>query len=382
MHRDRLTLLVYAQLGLWGYFLFGFGPVIPILRDELSISNTVAGLHATMISAGSMTASWLYPRLARHLGRGLTARVGMSGLAAGVAILCSVDLLAVTLTGAFVAGGFGSLLVTGSAVILRERHGDTAPAAITEANAVAAAFGLVAPGLVAASTALDLGWRPVLLGVVVLAAALAIALGREPVPDGVAADRGTRGRLPRTYWGAWLVVAMVIGVESSMAVWSSDLLRDEAGFGDGAGAAGVSVLLGGMLIGRVAGAGLARRKPAGALLGALFLAGAGFVVFWTATTPVQGLGGLALMGLGMSLHYPLAVTAAIEAGGEHPDLAAGRAALGVGTAAALAPLGMGALSDLAGIRAALSLVPVLLAVAVTSLIVYLRRPAGIATVER
>jgi fucose permease len=305
----------------------------------------------------------------------------MAGIAAGMAILCSVDVLAVTLTGAFIAGGFGSLLVTGSAVILRERHGDGAPAAITEGNAVAAGFGLVAPGLVAAATAADLGWRPVLLGLVVLTAALAFTLGREPVPDGVASDRGTAGRLPRKYWGAWLVVTMVIGVEASMTVWSSDLLRDEAGFGDGAAAVGVSVLLAGMFTGRISGANLARRRPVGALLGALFLAGAGFVVFWTATTPVQGLAGLAVMGLGMSLHYPLAVTIAIEASGGHPDLAAGRAAFGVGTAAALAPLGIGALADLAGIRAAFSVVPVLIAVAVSSLIVFSRRPVPVATLS-
>ena len=381
-NRDRLTLLVYAQLGLWGYFLFGFGPVVPILRDELSVSNAVAGLHATMISLGSMTASALYPRLARGLWRGLTSRVGIAGLAAGVAVLCSLDVLAVTLTGAFIAGGFGSLLVTGSAVILRERHEDQAPAAITEANAVAAAFGLIAPGLVGIAAAFDLGWRPVLMGVVVLAVAVAFTLGREPVPDGVAADRGTEGKLPRTYWGAWLVVAMVIGVESSMAVWSSDLLRDRADMSDGAAAAGVSVLLAGMLIGRVFGAGLARRNPANTLLAALFLAGGGFIVFWTATTPVQGLIGIGVTGLGMSLHYPLAVTAAIEAGGGHPDLAAGRAALGVGVAAATVPLAMGGLSDAAGIQAAFLTVPVLLAVAVTSLIVSGRRPVGVATLDR
>ncbi|MBA3743400.1 sugar MFS transporter [Sporichthya sp.] len=379
--RDRLTLLVYCQLGLWGYFLFGFGPVVPILRDELDISNTVAGLHATMISAGSITASSLYPRLARGLGRGLTARVGMAGLAAGVAILCSWDLLAVTLTGTFIAGGFGSLLVTGSAVILRERHEDKAPAAITEANAVAAAFGLIAPALIGIAAALQFGWRPVLLGVVVLAVALAFTLGREPVPDGVAPDRGTQGKLPRKYWGAWLVVAMVIGVEAAMTVWSSDLLRDSAGMGNGGAAAGVSVLLAGMLTGRLLGPRFASRRPAGVLLAALFLAGGGFIVFWTAGTPVQGLTGLALMGLGMSLHYPLAVTAAIEAGDGHPDLAAGRAALGVGVAAATVPLLMGAMSDAAGIQAAFTLVPILLAVAVTSLIVSGRRPAEVATLD-
>lgn len=381
-HRDRLTLLVYCQLGLWGYFLFGFGPVVPILRDELDISNTVAGLHATMISAGSVTASSLYPRLARSLGRGRTARLAMVGIAVGVAILCSVGVLAVTLTGAFIAGGFGSLLVTGSAVILRERHEDNAPAAITEANAVAAAFGLVGPGLIAASAALGLGWRPVMLGLILIAAALALTLGREPIPDGVAQDRGTQGKLPRKYWGAWLVVAMVIGVEASMTVWSSDLLRDSAGMGEGAAAAGVSVLLAGMFTGRVLGPRLAARSPSGVLLAALILAGGGFTVFWTAGTPAQGLVGLAVMGLGMSLHYPLAVTAAIDAGGGHPDLAAGRAALGVGVAAALVPLIMGGMADAAGIKTAFALVPVLLAVAVTSLIVSGRRPAEVDTLDR
>lgn len=379
--RDRLTLLVYGQLGLWGYFLFAFGPVVPILRDELSISNTVAGLHVTMISAGSIVAASLYPRLARTLGRALTARVGMAGLAVGVTVLCSIDVLGVTLTGAFIAGGFGSLLVTGSAVILRERHGEDAPAAITEANAVAAAFGLIGPALIGTAAALDLGWRPVLLGVVVLAAALAFTLGSEEIPDGVAPAQGTRGHLPRAYWGAWLVVAMVIGIESSMAVWSSDLLRDRAGMGAGAAAAGVSVLLAGMLLGRVVGARLARRGPANVLLGALFLAGGGFIVFWTATTPAMGLAGLAVTGLGMALHYPLAVTAAIEAGDGHPDLAAGRAALGVGVAAATVPLAMGAVSDAAGIQTAFGLVPILLAVAVTALIVSGRRPVGVATLD-
>lgn len=379
--RDRLTLLVYGHLGLWGYFLFGFGPVVPMLRDELEISNAVAGLHATMISVGSITASSLYPRLARSLGRGTTGRVGMAGLAAGVTILCSLDVLAVTLTGAFIAGGFGSLLVTGSAVILRERHGENAPAAVTEANAVAAAFGLIGPALIAVAAAFDLGWRPVLAGVVVLAAALAFTLGREPVPAGVAPDRGRHGKLPRSYWGAWLVVAMVIGVEAAMAVWSSDLLRERTELSDGAAAAGVSVLLAGMLVGRLAGARLGRRRPAKVLLAALVLAACGFGVFWTATSAAVGLGGLALTGLGMSLHYPLAVTAAIDAGDGQPELAAGRAALGVGIAAALVPLAMGALSDAAGIQAAFLLVPLLLAVAVMALIGSGLRPA-VASLDR
>jgi predicted MFS family arabinose efflux permease len=404
VQRDRLTLLVYCQLGLWGYFLFGFGPVIPLLRDELEVSNTVAGLHATMIAAGSVTAAALYPWLAHTLGRGLTGRVGIAGLAFGVAALCSVDVLGVTLTGAFIAGGFGSLLVTGSAVILRTRHGARAPAIITEANAVAVAFGLAGPAMVGISEALGLGWRPVLLGVVVLAAAIYVTLGRETVPDPepplltraqfrrrnrpdpdarLRSRKQRRDRVPAGYWGPWLVVALVIGIEASMVVWSSDLLRDRSGLGDAGAAAGVSVLLGGMFTGRIVGGVLARRRePGGLLLAALGLAGVGWVVFWPATTPWLALVGLAVMGLGMSLHYPLAVTAAIEAGGGRPELAAGRAAMGVGLAGMSVPLAMGAMSDAVDIQAAFLLVPVLIAVAATTVIVSGRRPVGIATLDR
>lgn len=40
--RDPFTLLTYAQLGIFGYFLHGFGPVVPLLRDEQGTSRAVA----------------------------------------------------------------------------------------------------------------------------------------------------------------------------------------------------------------------------------------------------------------------------------------------------------------------------------------------------
>lgn len=32
--RDRSTWLTYVQVGLFGYFLYAFGPTIALLRDE------------------------------------------------------------------------------------------------------------------------------------------------------------------------------------------------------------------------------------------------------------------------------------------------------------------------------------------------------------
>src|SRR5436190_256729 len=66
--RDRLTWVMYVQLALWVYFLYGFGPVAPLLRDELHISRTLAGLHGTAFAAGGVIGGAVLPLFTRRLG--------------------------------------------------------------------------------------------------------------------------------------------------------------------------------------------------------------------------------------------------------------------------------------------------------------------------
>ncbi|MGH8894974.1 MAG: MFS transporter, partial [Actinomycetes bacterium] len=54
LERDRLTWVTYLQLGSYGYFLYGVGPSLSLLRDELDISRTVAGLHGTALAVGAL----------------------------------------------------------------------------------------------------------------------------------------------------------------------------------------------------------------------------------------------------------------------------------------------------------------------------------------
>lgn len=397
LRRDRVTWLVYGQLGAWGYFLFAFGPVLPLLRDSLDVSRTVAALHGTMIATGSVAAGFAYPRLTARFGRGPVSWAGLAGLCAGVLLLCAGHELPWTLTGVLVAGVFGSLVVTGSSAILSDHHGRAGPAAITEGNAVAAAFGVLGPLLVGGAVAVGIGWRPVLAAVALPAVVLALALGRVTVPNGPAAppgDRrpapsavrpatpcvrpgasdsgsmvgrtGSRGeaRLPAAYWPAWGVVVAIIGVEFSMTLWSSDVLRTRDGLAPGPAAAGVTAVVAGMFAGRLAGGHLALRFAADRLLlASLAIAGGGFAVFWVATAPVLAIAGLALTGSGMSLHYPLAVARAIGASGGRGDLAVSRIAIGAGAAAGSAPVVLGAIADRSGPHAAFLIVPVLLVLA-------------------
>jgi len=59
LERDRLTWLTYLQLGCYGYFLYGFGPSLSLLRDEQGTSRAVAGLHGTALAVGSLCAALL-----------------------------------------------------------------------------------------------------------------------------------------------------------------------------------------------------------------------------------------------------------------------------------------------------------------------------------
>lgn len=407
---DRLTWLTFTQLGVYGYFLYGFGPSVPLLRDELGVSNAVSGLHGTALAAGAVIAGVGWPVLAARLGRPRTLRVGLLGLTAGILGYCLAPLLPLTMAGALACGFFGSLVVTGSTVVLAAHHGRAAPAAISEANAVAAGTGLVAPLLVGAGVSLGIGWRP---GVLVAAVAAVVvwvvslrarrdiadqaaalrgpavraAAGRDPaVPapagrDPAAGDveqvEDAPGRLPARYWLAWTVLVLCIGVEFSLTFWSADGLREHTGASPAAATAGVTAIVAGMFAGRLAGGWVALRVRAGLmLLGAIGLSALGFAVFWLSTAPVPALAGLVLCGLGIAVQFPVGAALAVEVSGGRPDRGAGRVSFAAGLASGVAPFALGALADRAGTHTAFLLVPVLLVAAAGCVLASLRAPAA------
>ncbi|RLK23571.1 MFS transporter [Micromonospora sp. M71_S20] len=192
--RDRLTWLTYAQLGLWGFFLYGFGPVVPLLRDEQGTSAAVAGLHSTGIAVGALAGGALFAPLARRLGRGRAIWIGLAGVAAGVAALGLVRALPATITAVAVIATFGMLVISGVSVVLTDRHGAGAPAALTEANAVCAGAGILAPLVIGASVDAGWGWRPAMaveVGLIALVALAAVTFRvRLPRPAPAAAAPG------------------------------------------------------------------------------------------------------------------------------------------------------------------------------------------------
>lgn len=362
LDRDALTRLTYLQLGCYGYFIYGFGPTLSLLRDEQGVSRSVAGLHGTALAVGSLLAALIVAPLLRRHGRSTIVWSGMAGLCAGVLTYVSSTALPATLLGVTVAAFGGSFVVVSSAPVLSDRHGVSGPSAISEANAVAAGAGTVAPLVVGACVGLGLGWRPALLLLLPVVLVLAFA-GRHvrapspaPVPHHI-----ENGRLPRRFWISWAVVTAGIAVEFCLLLWTADVLREQMGLAPGQAAAGLTALVAGMCVGRVAGGRLALRFPLDQLLYAAILTTmAGFTVFWLAGTVVLGLPALLVCGLGIALFYPLGIARAIEASEGRPDQASARVGLGAALASGAAPFLLGAIADVVGIRLALLVVPALL----------------------
>jgi fucose permease len=154
---------------------------------------------------------------------------------------------------------------------------------------------------------------------------------------------------------------MVISVEFCMIFWSADFLENALGMGKVSAAQTVSVFLFAMILGRFSGSRLVKRFPARRLVTiSLLLAGAGFWMFWQAGSPVLGVTGLFLTGLGVANLYPLLLSLAIGTSPRDPVTASARATLASGSAILALPLVLGRLADAFSIRQAYGVVAILL----------------------
>src|SRR5688500_18165603 len=84
LSRTPLTWLTYVQLGLYCHYLYAFGPVVALLRDEQGVSNTLASLHTTTMAVGAIGGWALFPLLAKRFGRPRVMWACLGGIALGV----------------------------------------------------------------------------------------------------------------------------------------------------------------------------------------------------------------------------------------------------------------------------------------------------------
>lgn len=378
---DRITWISYTQISLFAFFLYGFGATQALLRDEQGTSRTIASLHATVFALANIVMGLMVPRLIARWGRGRVIRYAIIVMCIGIAIYTAPFGLAASLTGTAIVAGSGVTLIATVNAFIFAYQGPAGPAAITQANALAALFGFAVPLVIGTTTALAVGWRAGLWALIVALIVSEILRSRnEETPEVVRAEfptashpvREEKVQMPRPFWWSLSVVGLLLATEFTLTLWSADLLRERAGLGAAAAAASLAAVTGGMFLGRLYGSRLARTWNVDRLLTAsILIALAGFTVAWLSTITWVILVSLFVVGLGLSVQWPIGVSRAVASSGGLIDKASGLSSVAAGAAGGVAPFILGALSDTIGLHLAFLIVPVLLT---TALILIIAKP--------
>ena len=371
--RDQPTWIAYAQMSCYSWFVYSFGATLALLRDEQGTSRAVSSLHASLMAIGGLAGGLLTARAIDRYGRGRVLRVGAIATAAGILVYTLPGGLPITLLGIFFAGFAGAFLLISINAFLLDYQGAAGPPSLTESNALSSFSGLVGPLVVGIGAATFFGWRIGMWTVVIALVITEIVRGRNTRVFGAAGEvvRHHDGRhLPRRVYWTLAALMCFLATEFSLTFWGADLLRERCNFGPAAAAASLASVTGGMLVGRVFGARLAERFNTEIILKAsIGLALVGFGLAWGFTLWPIVILGMFTTGVGIGVHWPLGVARAVRSSGGLTDHAAAAASVAGSLAIAVAPFGLGALSDVIGFHEAFLLVPVFLLVALVILIV-------------
>lgn len=361
--RDGTTVLSYAALGCYTFWLYAFGPAVTLLRDELGFSYTLLGLYSVFWSLGAALAGATFTWAARLLPRGALLWSCASGAILGAGLFTLSMGVPATLVGTVLFGFAGTMLLTVIQAILSDQHGPRRDQALTEANIGAGASAVFAPLVLGGLAVTAWGWRATFAIPVAVLVMLFLRYRKLTYRSNPREKLGAQSRrLPTACWMFAVLMAFGSAIEFCLVFFGPQVL-----ISTGMSAAAASAALGGnflgILIGRMAGAALTRRvgKTVPLLFASLVVTAASFTLFWLTDKPVLAIVGLFLCGIGVANLYPLALSLTLDAAPGQEDQANARSQLVVGLVAAASPFVLGSLADHFGLFAAFAIEPVLIA---------------------
>lgn len=365
--RDRPTVLNYAALGMYGFWLYVFGPAVSLLRADLHFSYTIIGGYSAAWAVGSVAAGAVFARLTGWLGRNTLLWSSAAAATAGAGLFALTGTVAATMAGGVLLGLAGTLLQTTTQSVLSDRHGPRRDRALTESNIGAAACAVLAPVALAGLHHTSFGWRSAFVVPAVVLAVLYVIYRHVRLPEAPTPapfeERGRHG-LSLACWLLCVLVAVGIGVEFALIYFAAELLTTNTGLPIASAAALVTVYYVGILAGRIVGARLTRvpGRTRTLLWVSLGLTLAGLLLVWLVPITPLAVIGLLVAGLGIANQFPLALALALSAAGPDTDTANARTQLLGGVLLLTAPFLLGALADHIGRTLAFA-VPVVLTAA-------------------
>ncbi|GIF99189.1 MFS transporter [Catellatospora citrea] len=342
-----------------------FAARIPWIAENLHLNEGSLGLALIMPAVGSLSTMPFTGRLVQRWGGRTATRVLIAAwsLAVGVLALApSQWALMGMLLLAGVTAGTSDIAMNAEGVEVEQRLGRSIMSSL---HGMWSVGGLIGSGIGAGAAYLDIS-APVNLGVMgVLLAVVGVTAGRWLLPNAPvpASEDGPRFSLPR---GPVLIIGLVgfcaVFAEGATADWCAVYLRQILDASEGQAAVAYSCFALAMAGGRLVGDAVVRRFGA---VGTVRVAGIvgilGGLLVVTAWTPLVGVLGFGMIGLGCAVVVPLAFSAAGHTG-DHPAHAiAGVATVSYGAGLA-APGLMGGIAHATSLPFSFGLVTGLIAI--------------------
>lgn len=357
--RDRFTWLAYLMLAFYAYLQASLGPLMPFLGAELDLSYTQRALHLSAFALGMILAGLTGDRLARRFSRRAVFWGGGAGMAISAVLLTVVRTPTLTVATSFFMGFLGTYLLVMIQATLSDHHDERRAIAFTESNIAASISTTLVPVFISQAESVGIGWRAALLFGAAAWLGMTLVFSGERVPPSEStamSPESKPGKLPRTYWLYWTVIALGVAVEWSMIFWGADFLENVVGLSKVDAAGSMAIFFAAMLIGRISGSRLARMFPTSRLLiAAILTMVVGFPILWLAQMPVLNLTGLFLVGLGVANLFPLTLSAATSVAAAQSNKASARVSFAAGTAILIAPQVLGSTADQIGIQNAFAI---------------------------
>jgi FHS family glucose/mannose:H+ symporter-like MFS transporter len=377
-------LAAYA-ISAWLFFLIGLvltilGPTVPAIRRTFDLDLAAAGLLFVAQSGGYMVAIPPAGYLVDARGRRLTAALGAGALAVGAFLMGFAPAWPVLLAGSVLSGiGFACADVAANALV-SDASGPEKTVAMNLAHAFFALATLLGPLGLGFLLSAGVSWRIAyaLVGMAALPALLIVpftpfpAYTAQPLPGLPALLRLAQRQ---EVWRAALVLGLYVGAEVSIAGWLVTFLQQQFGWSEALGSWALSGYWSGFLGGRLLIGILARRLASGRLLrgccvGALLSSLLGAVAPWPALAVVC----YTVTGVSISGIFPTVMAITLQRFPAYTGAVTALLIMGGAVGSTLLPGTLGAAGQLAGMRGAMLLLPLIFA-AMLVLVVGTNAPA-------
>ncbi len=252
-----MVVACYVSFAALGWFLNGFGSILPDLEDDIGRRASIYPLlpGAVMLVSGIFVVRrhrTVEPR--SDYERGIVA--GSIALAVSLAVMGVTRWQWVSAIGALAAAIAAAYLVRLLPAVLATIRATDTERVMMRSNAYASVAAISAPLAVGASIALGAGWAPGMVLPLIVGAVVVVVMARPTPADGSRQHHTEHaaGRIPplATWWREWAVLTMSIVVEFCFVYFAATYLHDELGLSTAQSAAGAAAWGIGMATGRFA----------------------------------------------------------------------------------------------------------------------------------